>query len=224
MKVCPKCKMELPDEAHFCPRCMFQYEKKEIETKDGSKKKNRIWLSVVSGIFTVCIFIGGLFVVKSAISDDKNQKNLDIQDVMDENFRTDETMKYYPEIENDLKDMLGDSFGDVKDIFGVETAKKYNESGFDIYTFEIVTVFVNSDGMIQNILIDYTEGENQKGYGIYGIDNHCDRKVVKEILGTPDQDYGEELCYRFDREFSPGLEISFSEDGLVEHLEYYYIQ
>ena len=21
------CNMELPDEAHFCPRCMFQYEK-----------------------------------------------------------------------------------------------------------------------------------------------------------------------------------------------------
>ena len=31
MKVCPNCNMELPDEAHFCPRCMFQYEKQEIQ-------------------------------------------------------------------------------------------------------------------------------------------------------------------------------------------------
>ena len=34
MKVCPNCNMELPDEAHYCPRCMFQYEKQDIQIKD----------------------------------------------------------------------------------------------------------------------------------------------------------------------------------------------
>lgn len=38
MKECPNCSMELPDEAHYCPRCMFQYEKQEIQIKDRHRK------------------------------------------------------------------------------------------------------------------------------------------------------------------------------------------
>ena len=100
----------------------------------------------------------------------------------------------------------------------------YRENGMDIYTFGMLTVAVNQETVIQDILIDYTAGENKKKYGIYGIDGTSDIRNVKEILGTPDQEHENELCYRFDREFSPRLNITFSADGMVEQLEYYYVQ
>lgn len=224
MKLCPNCKMELPDEAHFCPRCMFQYEKKEIEIKTDNKRWRNIGLSVMVGVFTICVCIGISSAIKSVVKNDKKNETLDIQNVMDENFRTGEKIDYYSEIENDLRDVLGKSFDDCKEMFGEETAEKYNEDGFDIHTFGIVTVTVNDGGMIQDISIDYTAGENEEKYGIYGIDNKFDRKAVEAVLGMPNQQYGEELHYLFDKEFNPSLIIHLSPAGMVEQLEYYYIE
>lgn len=59
----------------------------------------------------------------------------------------------------------------------------------DIYTFGMLSVAVNQEAAIQDVLIDYTVGENKKEYGIYGIDGTTDIGNVKEMLGTPDQEY-----------------------------------
>ena len=112
-------------------------------------------------------------------------------------------------------------------ILGEETDEMYRENGMDIYTFGMLSVAVNQEAAIQDVLIDYTVGENKKEYGIYGIDGTTDIGNVKEMLGTPDQEYENELCYQFDREFSPGLNITFSDEGIVEtpvsytHLDVY---
>ena len=149
---------------------------------------------------------------------------MDIPNVINENFRTGENIIYDSEVENDLRDVLGSGFVDIKATLGEETDEMYRENGMDIYTFGMITVAVNQEEVIQDILIDYTVGENKKEYGIYGIAGISDAGAVKTILGTPDQEYEKELCYRFDREFNPGLNINFSDDGMVEQLEYYYVQ
>ena len=82
----------------------------------------------------------------------------------------------------------------------------------------------SESGSYNKIYSTDMNGENKKEYGIYGIAGISDADAVKTILGTPDQEYEKELCYRFDREFGLGLNINFSDDGMVEQLEYYYVQ
>ena len=224
MKKFPNCSMELPDEAHYCPRCMFQYEKQEIQIKDTHKKYILLW--VIGSVLIIGMLIT-IPLVKLAIQSRVNKNHLDkseIQNIINENFRTGENIIYDSEVEYDLRDVLGSELIDMKSTLGEETDEMYRENGMDIYTFGMLTVAVNQEAVIQDILIDYTAGENKKEYGIYGIDGTSDIGSVKEILGTPDQEYENELCYRFDREFSPGLNITFSADGMVEQLEYYYVQ
>lgn len=223
MKECPNCSMELPDEAHYCPRCMFQYEKQEIQIKDRHRKRTSLLL--IGSVFVIGVFICVPF-VRSRIQDNMNNNytEVDIKKIVNENFRTGENIIYDSEVENDLRDVLGNEFVDMKATLGEETDEMYHENGMDIYTFGMITVAVNQEGVIQDILIDYTVGENKKEYGVYGIDGTSDVGVVKTILGTPDQEYEKELCYRYDREFGLGLNINFSDDGMVKQLEYYYVQ
>ena len=224
MKECPNCSMELPDEAHYCPRCMFQYEKQEIQIKDRHRK--HIPLLLIGSVLVIGVFICLPF-VRRRIQDNMNSnytEELDIPNVINENFRTGENIIYDSEVENDLRDVLGSGVVDIKATLGEETDEMYRENGMDIYTFGMLSVAVNQEAAIQDVLIDYTVGENKKEYGIYGIDGTTDIGNVKEMLGTPDQEYENELCYQFDREFSPGLNITFSDEGIVETLEYYYVQ
>ena len=224
MKKCPNCNMELPDEAHYCPRCMFQYEKQEIQIKDTHKRHVLLW--VVGSVFIIGMLIV-IPLVKLEIQSRVNKNHLDeseIQNIIQENFRTDENINYDSEVEYDLRDVLGSELIDIKSTLGEETDEIYHENGMAIHTFGMLTVAVNQEEVIQDLLIDYTAGDNKKEYGIYGINGTSDVSSVKTILGTPDQEYENELCYRFDREFSPGLNITFSDEGIVETLEYYYVQ
>lgn len=216
--------MELPGEAHYCPRCMFQYEKQEIQIKDTHKKHILLW--VLGSVLIIGMLIANPL-VKHGIQSRVNKNHLEeseIQNIINENFRTGENIIYDSEVENDLRNVLGSEVVDIKSTLGEETDEMYRENGMDIYTFGMLTVAVNQEKVIQDILIDYTAGENKKEYGIYGIDGTFDVSSIKAILGTPDQEYEKELCYRFDREFNPGLNIIFSDDGMVEQLEYYYVQ
>lgn len=216
--------MELPEEAHYCPRCMFQYEKQEIQIKDTHKKHILFW--VLGSVLIIGMLIV-ISLVRHGIQSGVNKNHLEeseIQNIINEKFRTGENIVYNSEVENDLRDVLGSEVVDIKSTLGEETDEMYRENGMDIYTFGMLTVAVNQEAVIQDILIDYTAGENKEEYGIYGIDGTSDIGSVKEILGIPDQEYENELCYRFDREFSPELTITFSADGMVEQLEYYYVQ
>lgn len=221
MKICPNCHLELPDEAHFCPRCMFQYPKQEIHIKE-KKNKTVLWF-IFAGILLVG-FLAGILLVRNYIQNNAGKKEVDIQSIREQYFDTGEDIEYNSEIENDLRNILGSDFVDVQSVFGEETEAMYQEENMNIHTFGNVTVTVNQDAVIQDVTIDYTVETDIKKYGIYGIDGKSDMDTVKSLLGTPDQDYGDEFCYRFDRELSPGLNIYFSDTGVVEKLEYYYVQ
>ena len=118
MKICLNCHLELPDEAHFCPRCMFQYPKQEIHIKE---KKNGalLWLILV-GILLVGL-ITGFLLVRNYIRQNSGKKEVDIQSIREQYFDTGEDIEYNSEIENDLRDILGSDFADVQSVFGEET-------------------------------------------------------------------------------------------------------
>ena len=174
MKICQNCNMELPDEAHYCPRCMFQYEKQEIQIKDTHKKYILLW--VIGSVLIIGMLIT-IPLVKLAIQSRVNKNHLDkseIQNIINENFRTGENIIYDSEVEYDLRDVLGSELIDMKSTLGEETDEMYRENGMDIYTFGMLTVAVNQEAAIQDVLIDYTVEENKKEYGIYGIDGTTD--------------------------------------------------
>ena len=183
MKICPNCNMELPDEAHYCPRCMFQYEKQEIQIKDTHKKYILLW--VIGSVLIIGMLIT-IPLVKLAIQSRVNKNYLDkseIQNIINENFRTGENIIYDSEVEYDLRDVLGSELIDMKSTLGEETDEMYRENGMDIYTFGMLSVAVNQEAAIQDVLIDYTVGENKKEYGIYGIDGTTDIGNVKKCWG-----------------------------------------
>ena len=221
MKLCPNCHLELPDEAHFCPRCMYQYQKAEIQVKHKKSRSAR-WIILV-GILGVGLLVG-ILALRIYLQNHRYKKEVDYQSIREQYFDTGEKAEYNSAIENDLRDMLGSEFTEVSSVFGEETEEMYQKDSMDIHTFGNVTIAVNQDAVVQEIIIDYTATEDKTGYGIYGIGGESDMDNVKEVLGTPDQDYGTEFCYRFDRELSPGFNIYFSDSGVVEELEYYYIQ
>lgn len=149
MKICPNCHLELPDEAHFCPRCMFQYPKQEIHIKE---KKNRalLWLILV-GILLVGLMTGFLL-VRNYIRQNSGKKEVDIQSIREQYFDTGEDIEYDSEIKNDLRDILGNEFTDVQSVFGEETEEMYQKDNMDVHTFGNVTVIsaidqINPDGL-----------------------------------------------------------------------------
>lgn len=221
MKACPNCHLELPDEAHFCPRCMYQCQKTEIQVKN--KKYRAVRWSILVGILLVGL-IAGILALRIYLQNHRYKKEVDYQSIREQYFDTGKEIGYDSGIENDLRDMLGSEFTDVQFLLGEETEEMYQEDNMDIHTYGNVTIAVNQNAVVQDIIIDYTEAEDKTKYGIYGIGGDSDMNSVKEVLGTPDQDYGAEFCYRFDRELSPGFNIYFSDAGVVEKLEYYYIQ
>lgn len=239
MKFCPNCNEQLPDEAHFCPKCMFQYEKRNIEAEVCTDVQRKFkWNIILAAIMVVLFSAGGVSVLKNEyakesetgmqngiIKNSGSAKNdeADISQIIDENFRTEAENPKDSYLDIDCKDMLM-GFAGVREILGEETAEVISDGEFEIHTFDNVEVAVNESGNVQQIMIDYTQGTANKEYGVYGIGSRADFDGVKELLGTPDQEYGKkEFYYRFDRELTPSLHIIFSDDGMIEQLEYYYV-
>ena len=81
--------------------------------------------------------------VKLGIQSRVNKNHLDeseIQNIINENFRTGENIIYDSEVEYDLRDVLGSELIDMKSTLGEETDEIYHENGMDIYTFGMLTV------------------------------------------------------------------------------------
>ena len=82
---------------HFCPRCMFQYEKQEIQEiqiKNSHKKAILLW---VFGSILMIGMLSIIFLAKIKIQNLVNKNYLeesDIQNIISENFRTDEKDVY----------------------------------------------------------------------------------------------------------------------------------
>ncbi len=220
-KICPRCGLELPEEAHFCPKCMYRYLQTESVQSEPKKKKH--YTVIVCGVvITVFLMLAGGLLLFQEIEKQAEQEDIKHQAQLKQIFRTGEELPYHDEIVYDLRDCMTD-WETVRQKLGEETEEASQEGEYTVHTYENAEITVNSEGIVQDIYINYKEDTDKVKYGLYGFCGTSEREKIKADLGTPDQNYGEnEYFYRFEGiEGAPTLCFSFADDGSVEEIEYY---
>lgn len=226
MKICTNCGENLPDSAHFCPKCMHQFDKIEFYKEKKHKWKKTDWLIILAFIISYT-GIGIYFTYTVGIP----KFRMDVQTyLLEEEARA--RRKYemafpsYPAsmendyIDVDCRDMLITDYNTVKSKLGEETEEAYLEGDFEIHTFDNVIVWVNEEGYVWGIQIEYTE-ETDTEYGLFGIGRQAKYYEVREYLGIPVQDFGDELIYSYYEQVQTSFEITFSQDDTVQELLFY---
>lgn len=229
MKTCPQCGNMLPEESHFCPKCMYEYERAEtvvpeISAQCENKKK---WNQSVMAVFVLLAVVTFLFYV--ILNNDKPSSNGHSENgnVVEESIKllrteadinTDVEVNYT--IKYDMRNILPD-LEDMIQFLGEPTEPITKVNEYDEYIYGDVEVLIDG-AEVYDILIDYQEAESPDEYGLYGICGKTTRDEVKKILGTPNQDYGNEYSYYFDGAArGPMLKIWFDSKDQVECIEYY---
>lgn len=222
MKNCPKCGLKLPDKAHFCPRCMYEYPRTEIvQCELKQKKRHGTVITVVVVIAVFLLTVCGIAIKQMA---EKNavQKEIEKQEQLKQVFRTGEDIPYNDEVIYDLRDCMAE-WESVYQKLGEETKEPFAEGEYTVHVYENMEISVDSTGMVQDIYIRYGEGMHKEKYGLYGFCGNTEKDRITEIMGAPEQNYGEnEYFYHFDGlNGAPTLRFLFSDSGAVEEIEYY---
>lgn len=228
MKVCPKCNLNLPEEAHFCPKCMYRYPRTELVSCENKSKSKKRLLVIASVTIVLCIVIAVLGVLgflwaKSQIQrylteEQRKEEESNTNHILEENadlyeevFEDGSDVPYKKEITYDMRDCLTD----------YETVKQ------SIVENPILEFDIDEDGIVQSIYIDYrnADEESKNAYGFYGINGLSTRSEVEATLGFPAQNYGgTEYHYKFSGlSGTPNLIIAFDETGTVSEMQYYKI-
>lgn len=238
MKNCPKCQAQLPDEAHFCPKCMYHYivtDYDAVNTKppppQGSKKTRKLVLMIAS---IIIIFISGvsfggykLYKYAKEITTPPPKEVVNFED----EFRIDDSIPYSDNIEFDLRYNLR-NFEKLKELLGEETSETYEDSIYTVHIFDEVEVRVNRAGEMPSICIYYDDETKLNRCGVFGVCGTSTYEDVVDLLGLPDQvTNGTQMLFQFDmydREnqvTTPSLLVIFSEDKTkILQLEYYYLE
>lgn len=233
MKKCPVCTESLPETAHFCPKCGYVYPKAEsvfaAEEKKRIKKKTILLSLLVLAVLSLAG--GGIFAVYSlrremqAYEEEQDQAR---QEWMDRMFRTGEELSFNEEIACDFRDSLVDyeTLCGQMDL-GAETQEAYEDEGYIVHVYDLVKIYTTDYGEVVNIEIDYSNADEgqKKSYGVFGYNADTQKEQVREDLGSPDQNYGEEeYYYRFDgRQDAPALYITWDENDRIAKIQYYRI-
>ena len=227
MKNCPKCNLELPSEAHFCPRCMYEYPKTESKSKSGRsvKKKKRTFLIILL-VFVLLIKFWPLIKLLIPKGNDNQIGGGNQQQVVPV-FRTNDMTLDNPEVIHDFEDILFTDLDSVSQILGEEIMEAYPSVGSMVHEFESVVIAVSEDDYINCIYIDYLNAKNEivEQYGIHGFNGNTSKEEVKGTLGAPDEIFEGEWYYEFGGERGmPSLRVVFDENDMVIALQYYTVQ
>lgn len=228
MKSCPNCNLELPNDAHFCPRCMYEYPraKRQRERRSPLERKKRFNIIV---FFVVIVFLQIFLPLLRPLipKNDGNQTIEQSQPGIDLSFRTNEVSGENPAIIHDFEDVLFTDLDSVSPILGEEIEEAYPDGEYMVHEFESVEIEVSQDEGVKSIYIDYMNARDEviEQFGIHGINGKISREEVRGRIGTPDQNFEEEWSYRFDGERGmPTLRVFFDENDMVIALQYYTLQ
>ncbi len=228
MKNCPNCNLELPNEAHFCPKCMYEYPRVARQRKRIKviKKKKRVRIIVVLVIILLVKDFWPLLrlLIPKSSEKEKTQQN---QPSIESTFRTNEMSGVNPAILHDFEDVLFTDLDSVSQILGEEIMEAYPSVGSMVHEFESVEIAVSEDDYINSIYIDYLNAKNEivEQYGIHGFNGKTSKEEVKGTLGVPDEIFEGEWYYEFGGERGmPSLRVVFDENDMVIALQYYTVQ
>lgn len=228
MKNCPNCNLELPNEAHFCPKCMYEYPRVARQRKRIKviKKKKRVRIIVVLVIILLVKDFWPLLrlLIPKSSEKEKTQQN---QPSIESTFRTNEMSGENPAILHDFEDVLFTDLDSVSQILGEEIMEAYPSVGSMVHEFESVEIAVSEDDYINSIYIDYLNAKNEivEQYGIHGFNGKTSKEEVKGTLGAPDEIFEGEWYYEFGGERGmPSLRVVFDENDMVIALQYYTLQ
>ncbi len=228
MKNCPNCNLELPSEAHFCPKCMYEYPRVARQRKRIKfiKKKKRVRIILVLVVVLLLKDFWPLLRLLIPKSSEKettrqNQPSIELT------FRTNEMSGENPAIIHDFEDVLFTDLDSVSQILGEEIEEACPDGEYMVHEFESVEIEVSQDERVKSIYIDYMNARDEviEQFGIHGINGKTSREEVRGRIGTPDQNFEEEWSYRFDGERGmPTLRVFFDENDMVTALQYYTLQ
>lgn len=228
MKKCPKCNLELPSEAHFCPKCMYEYPRADRRRKRRNplKRKKRVFIIVFLVSVAFLHILSPL--LRPLIPKDNGKKTGEQnQQSIEMTFRTNEMSIDNPAIIHDFEDVLLTDLESVSQILGEEIMEAYPDEEYMVHEFESVEIEVSQDERVKSIYVDYLNATDEiiEQYGIHGINGKTSREEVRGRIGTPDQNFEEEWSYRFDGERGmPTLRVFFDENDMVTALQYYTLQ
>ena len=77
-KTCPKCGENLPDDAHFCGNCGYDFFKKDTASKSSSGFDGKIFLAI---IVIVAIIVVGIFFAIGSGGNNSTNDNADVSEV-----------------------------------------------------------------------------------------------------------------------------------------------
>ena len=207
---------------------MYEYPRTEKHIKRRSPliRKKRFYIIISILVVMLLQMCWPLTRVLQPKNDDK-QTSEQNQPSMESTFRTNETSVDNPEVIHDFENILFAELHSVSQILGEEIVEAYPDAEYMVHEFESVMIEVSSDEKIKSIYIDYSSAKDEiiEQYGIHGINGKTSREQVQSGLGTPEQNFDEEWCYRFDGERGiPSLRVFFDENGMVTALQYYTLQ
>lgn len=228
MKNCPNCNLEVPSEAHFCPRCMYEYPRMARKRKSIKfiKKNKRVRIIVFLVVVLLLKDFWPLIRLLIPKNDEKKTTQQNPSSI-EWTFRTNEMSPDNPAILHDFEDALFTDLDSVSQILGEEIEEAYPDGEYMVHEFESIELEVSQDEMVKSIYIGYSNARDEviEQYGIHGINGKISRDEVRGRLGTPDQSFEEEWGYRFDGERGiPSLKVYFDENGMVIALWYYTLQ
>ena len=228
MKNCPKCNLELPNEAHFCPRCMYEYPKMARQRKRIKLIKNKKRVRIIALLVVLLLLKDFWPLLRLLIpKNDEKKTTQQNQPGIELTFRTNEMSGENPAIIHDFEDVLFTDLASVSQILGDEIEEAYPDGEYMVHEFESIEVEVSQDERVKSIYIDYLDAKDEiiEQYGIHGINGKTSREEVRGRIGSPDQNFEEEWSYRFDGERGmPTLRVFFDENDMVIALQYYTLQ
>ncbi|HAX52928.1 MAG TPA: hypothetical protein DCX82_13490 [Lachnospiraceae bacterium] len=229
MKYCPDCNCLLPDDAHFCMKCMYKYPKAEVVfEREERRKKSKAHIWVISIVLVCVLCLGASFYVtiqmRKKIAGYKAEQAKQKEEWMQQMFRTGADIPYNTDVKYDFRDNLTD-FEGLQQMLGEETEEVYEDNEYTVHTFGIVSAYVDDYNDVSTIYIDYTNADEpmKKEYGVYGFNGESTKEEMLKELDTPDQNFAEEEYYfRFDgKEGAPELCAIWDTEGNITALQYF---
>lgn len=229
MKNCPKCNLEIPNDAHFCPRCLYEYPRVERQRKKFKfRKKNKKRANILVFLVVILLLNDYWPLVRLLIPKNNDKKtNEQNQPGIELTFRTNEISLDNPEIIHDFENVLYTDLDSVSQILGEEIEEAYPDGEYMVHEFESVEIEVSQDERVKSIYIDYMNARDEviEQLGIHGVNGKTSREEVKGTLGAPDEIFEGEWYYEFGGERGmPSLRVVYDENDIVIALQYYTVQ